>query len=339
MKKDEFILMLQEKEIREEIKCIVKEEYNNNFTSMPEKVGAEDFKTDNESVVSKQSETIDCSQNVVVSKVEENRMSEDKISQLKEENIEMHKKLRQVQEEYASVQNYIHRIEIELNNSKNKTTKLNEDLEKAQQLMGNMQLECDKWKDKFQIEKRNTDNISMKLKKEVDVLKREKQQLEQYNNSLEDTNKSMKTQMEQRFQKGWELFEAYQNVDEHTKQLLHYGVFTQETNFMSFICGGAQTDSLEKLWDVLKECIMFGNEKDSQILWDIFEYCIELVNSSKTQAKYEIMPVTEGDKYDCDIHMEGPNSLAQGKVINVYLPGYKNTYNNKILRKSIVQVG
>lgn len=156
---------------------------------------------------------------------------------------------------------------------------------------------------------------------------------------LKQANESLQSQVEQRFSRGWELFEAYQSTSDHTKQILHNGVFTQETNFMSFICGGAQTSSLEKLWDALKECVMYDQQKDAQILSDIFEYCIELVNSSKTQAKYEVLPVKEGERFDSDIHTEGPNSLAQGKVVHVYLPGYQNTYNGKIIKKSIVQVG
>lgn len=177
------------------------------------------------------------------------------------------------------------------------------------------------------------------LIREMESLQGEKQRLEQRKNAMEKANQALQRQLDERFARGWELFERYQNVSEHTRQLLHNGVFTQESSFMSFICGGAQTASLDKLWEVLRDCIMRGQQNDAEILWDIFEYCLELVNASKTQAKYEILAVEEGDSFDPDCHTEGPDSKAQGTVRAIYLRGYRNTYGDKILKKSIVQVG
>ena len=107
---------------------------------------------------------------------------------------------------------------------------------------------------------------------------------------------------------------------------------------MSFICGGAQSNSLEKIWDVLRECVISGKQQDAEILWEVFEYCLELVNSSKAQPGYSILPVKEGDRFDFELHSEGSNSRAQGRISNIYLRGYRNDYNGKIIRKSIVQV-
>lgn len=165
------------------------------------------------------------------------------------------------------------------------------------------------------------------------------QRLEQRKNALEKANRTLQEQLAERFARGWELFEQYPNVSEHTRQILHNGVFTQEASFMSFICGGAQPTSLEKLWEALRDCIMRGEQSDAEILWDIFEYCLELVNASRTQAKYEILAVEEGDSFDPDCHTEGPDSKAQGTVRTIYLRGYRNTYGDKIMKKSIVQVG
>lgn len=165
------------------------------------------------------------------------------------------------------------------------------------------------------------------------------QRLEQRKSALEKANRTLQEQLAERFARGWELFEQYPNVSEHTRQILHNGVFTQEASFMSFICGGAQPTSLEKLWEALRDCIMRGEQSDAEILWDIFEYCLELVNASRTQAKYEILSVEEGDSFDPDCHTEGPDSKAQGTVRTIYLRGYRNTYGDKIMKKSIVQVG
>ncbi len=148
----------------------------------------------------------------------------------------------------------------------------------------------------------------------------------------------LQNQLTQRFARGWELFETYQTVDADIKQRLS-GVFTKEDSFMSFICGGAQTGSLEALWDILYECVQKGKENDAEKLWDIFEYSLRLVNASKLQARYEVLPIQEGDRFDSDLHSEGPDSKAQGRIVDVYLRGFRNSYNGKVIRKSIVQVG
>ena len=339
MNKDEFIQMLQKKEIRKEILRIVKDGQSYIFNAVSGKENTDDFQLERESDIIKSDVSVDFSQEKERGINEKNRILENENNRLKEEIDEMQGKLRQAQEVCINAKNHIQRIEGELHESKDKIIKLSGVLEETQQKSHNFQAERDKWNNAYQTEKHNSDTLRVRFQSEIDSLKQENQRLEQRKRSLEKANESLQSQVEQRFSRGWELFEAYQNVSDHTKQILHNGVFTQETNFMSFICGGAQTSSLEKLWDALKECIMYGQQKDAQILWDVFEYCIELVNSSKTQAKYEILPVNEGDRFDSDIHTEGPNSLAQGKVVNVYLPGYQNTYNGKIIKKSIVQVG
>ena len=339
MNKDEFLQMLQKKEIRKEILRIVKDGQNYIFNAVSGKENTDDFKSEKESAFIKSDVSLDFSQETESDIKEKNRMLENENNRLKEEIGEMQGNLRQAQEVCLNAKNHIQRVEGELRDSQNKNIKLSGALEEAQQKSHNLQAERDKWNNAYQTEKRNSDTLRARFQSEIDSLKQENQRLEQRKRSLEKANESLQSQLKQRFSRGWELFEAYQNASDHTKQILHNGVFTQETNFMSFICGGAQISSLEKLLDALKECIMYGQQKDAQILWDIFEYCIELVNSSKTQAKYEVLSVNEGDRFDSDIHTEGPESLAQGKVVTVYLPGYKNTYNGKIIKKSIVQVG
>lgn len=171
--------------------------------------------------------------------------------------------------------------------------------------------------------------------KESLKLAREKSKLM---DSVEAENRKLKAQLGERFSRGWDLFEEYKKVSLDNKKRLS-GTFVDETSFMSFICGGAQTDSLENLWDVIRKCVMNGMKEDAEILWDIFEYSVQLVNSTRIQAQYVVFDVKEGDIFDTDIHTETPGSLAQGKVCNVYLPGFKNTYSKKIIRKSLVQVG
>ena len=338
MNKEEFIQMLHKAEIQKEILRIVKDEQNGIFDDASDKESINNCTANNvpRSFVSDESSQLQTAGGDEKDKI---RTLEAENARLKEEAVEMRHKLQQAQITCNNAKNHIQAIESELQGCQRQMISLNGALNEYKQRIQDLQDENAQWSNAYETEKQKSARLSLEFQNEVEALKQENQRLEQRKNSIEKANKSLQYQLEQRFARGWELFETYQNVEAHTKQLLHNGVFTQETNFMSFICGGAQISSLEKLWEALRECIMYGQRKDAEILWEIFEYCIELVNSSKTQAKYEILSVNEGDRFDPDIHTEGPNSMAQGKVINVYLPGYQNTYNGKIIKKSIVQVG
>ena len=239
--------------------------------------------------------------------------------------------------------------------------RLEEALQEAKLNVRNLQSQTEKWQKDYEAAKahhaeerrRRKEDHRQQLRDTAAAHVQEKQRmidaaaamqadmrrLEQRKSALEKANRTLQEQLAERFARGWELFEQYPNVSEHTRQILHNGVFTQEASFMSFICGGAQPTSLEKLWEALRDCIMRGEQSDAEILWDIFEYCLELVNASRTQAKYEILAVEEGDSFDPDCHTEGPDSKAQGTVRTIYLHGYRNTYGDKIMKKSIVQVG
>lgn len=139
------------------------------------------------------------------------------------------------------------------------------------------------------------------------------------------------------FERGWRLFQDYQRVGAHARQILDSGVFPRN-NFLAFICGGAQANSLEIIWDVVRDCALSGDNSDAKILWQIFEFCIELVNSSRAQASYQILPVQAGDRFDPDFQLEGPNSRSQGYISAVLIRGFQNNYNCRVIRKSIVQV-
>lgn len=175
-----------------------------------------------------------------------------------------------------------------------------------------------------------------------------KSQAETYRRQLTDAQKKISqlesavdeltAQLQQNFSRGQELFQKYQRVGSHARQILGTGVFVHD-DFTSFICGGAQTDSLEKIWNVMSECVSSGRQQDVDILWEIFEYCLTLVNASKSGAGFSVLPVNVGDRFDSDIHREGADSRAQGRIVKIYLRGFRNDYNGRVVEKSIVQVG
>ena len=184
---------------------------------------------------------------------------------------------------------------------------------------------------------KNLQSKIFQLQSSLDDAQNSCRRLESKNSQLKKSCDELQAQLDLQLGRGWQLFQDYQRLGWHPRQILQTGVFPHNS-FMSFICGGAQASSLETIWDVVREAVLGGDNSDAQILWQIFQYAVELVNSAKAQASYEILPVQAGDRFDSDFHVEGPNSRAQGSIAQIYLPGFKNTYNNRIIRKSLVRV-
>lgn len=219
-----------------------------------------------------------------------------------------------------------------------------------------LQREVDSWKEKFNAERKRADKLKVDGDAWIKQYEHQQRRANELQGKLEtwikkfndEQERSEKLQEEfdaaedklsklEDFTSGIEIYQKYQEVSSHARQLLSAGVFTRD-NFKSFICGGAQVNSLETIWDVWRECVMTDKQDDAEILGEVFMYCLELVNASKVQASYSILPVRVGDRFDSDIHVEGPGSRAQGKISEVYLPGYRNNYNRRIIRKSVVKV-
>jgi len=216
-------------------------------------------------------------------------------------------------------------LQRELDNTQGKNSRLENSLSQSEQTARALQDKLNEWQKTFNREHQRAQDLQHDFDAAQDRISR-----------LQGIVDTQEAEIQKRFARGWELFQNYRRVGSHARQLLR-GVFPHD-DFTSFICGGAQTNSLETLWDVLRECIMNGRQEDAEILWEVFEYCIELVNASKAQAGYSVLPVNVGDRFDSDVHSEGPGSRAQGKISNVCLPGYQNDYNGRIIRKSVVQV-
>ena len=233
-------------------------------------------------------------------------------------------------------------LQRELKNERKKTDKIQREVDTWKEKFNaerkraeRLKTDGDVWIKQYEYQQGRTNELQGKLETWIKKFNDENDRADKLQEELDAAEDKLRTLED--FAHGLEFFKKYQGVGSHARQLLK-GVFTRSNNFMSFICGGAQVDSLENIWDVWRECVMTDKQEDAEILGEVFMYCLELVNASKVQASYSILPVKVGDRFDSDIHVEGPGSLAQGRISAVYLPGYRNNYNRRIIRKSIVQV-
>ena len=270
---------------------------------------------------------------------EESPAPEENLSRLEEENFQLKNNLSKTQQRVKDSEQQIQNVQYRNSQLEKSLSQAQQRVKDLEQQIQNAQYRNSRLENSLSQSERSSKDLQSKLAEWQKTFTREQQRNKSLQQDLDAANQTisdLEEQLEQRFARGWELFQKYQSVGTHARQLLQ-GVFTRD-NFMSFICGGAQSESLEKIWDVLRECVMNSRQHDAEILWDVFEYSLELVNSSRAQVSYSILPVNVGDRFDSDVHTEAPGSRAQGKIAQVYLPGFKNDYNRRIIRKSIVQV-
>ena len=114
MKIEEFIQMLQEREIREEILRIVKDGKNNILNAVSGKDVVENYKSENELVGHKLDDSGKLPQPAEMSAKEINSELKTENNQLKAENHELRDKIQQVQTACFEVQNHIKQVEEEL---------------------------------------------------------------------------------------------------------------------------------------------------------------------------------------------------------------------------------
>ena len=154
---------------------------------------------------------------------------------------------------------------------------------------------------------------------------------------LKDALQQAEQKLTQRFAQGWQLYEAYQDVDDYYQGLL--SDVMARPGFEAFIVGLSQDRSLQKIWDVTREAVMKGHDEETaKTLWRLFQYSMDLVNQGRSQDLYAIEDVEVGDFYDIDRHALTVDSRNQGCLSKVFLPGYRNVSTGKIVHKSQVKI-
>ena len=169
-------------------------------------------------------------------------------------------------------------------------------------------------------------------------------ELQRKKNDLEEAYEELEEQLRQRFPEGWELYRRWENLRPSSRERLD--CLCRRPGFMPFICGGAQDDALESIWDEMELCLREGAAEDLKYLRELFRYVMRLVNASKSEDVYAQDDEAAGQPYDLDRHTPDRSSRVQGRVARVLLPGYRNLYLERLdgagrvrmIRRSIVHV-
>lgn len=132
------------------------------------------------------------------------------------------------------------------------------------------------------------------------------------------------------------MFEVYKNLAMSTKSDLS-AVFKQET-FENFIACGCQRSNIDTIWEFTKNLILSEKMDELTELNQILQYFIQQYNNISQNPTLAIRKVNIGDEFDTSVHIKSADSKSSGKVTAIYLLGYENTINQKIINKTIVRV-
>lgn len=132
------------------------------------------------------------------------------------------------------------------------------------------------------------------------------------------------------------MFDIYKSLENSTKEDLK-GVFKQET-FENFISCGCQKSNIDTIWEFTKNLIINNKFNELEKLNDILDYFINKYNDISSKPTLAIQDVKIGMEFDTSLHIKTQDSKPSGKISEIYLIGYFNTINQKIINKTIVRV-
>lgn len=176
-----------------------------------------------------------------------------------------------------------------------------------------------------------------KLKKIAINLKKEKNEYMNKNGSLLDEHKKIASKV-QKFEYDQNMFRLFTSLNQEVKSSLR-GIFKVDT-YENFIACGAQRSNIDSLWDFAKNRVQKQQFDEIETLNQILLYFIDIFNQTSNSPTIKIQEVAIGTNFDTEAHIKSSDSVKPAGTINkIYLIGYQNYSNDKILNKAIVLIG
>ena len=132
------------------------------------------------------------------------------------------------------------------------------------------------------------------------------------------------------------LYESYQNLPPEVLDTLR-GIF-RGSSVEEFVFCGVQKHNIELLWDTIKIRAVREEYAGLEELQQIFLYFFDAYNKTFEAPLYRLQEAAAGDEYDNEKHSKTSGSLATGRIREIVLPGYINTHNSRIERKTVVKL-
>lgn len=255
---------------------------------------------------------------------------------------ELQSKLAQAEERETSLANDMQGLQQKLQFEKQEARALSEE---KQTLQGNLEEAQSQYQNEHRCRQQaesardNALRQNRELSQQLGVEQQKNRNLTRDKQDLQAQKQNLQQQLQERFAKEWQVYQQYLACPEEGKRSVNTVLHGART-FAAFICNGAQPRVLEFVWDAIRDAHKRGDHESEQAMRAVFHCCLNLVNYARNDDdKYELLTTEIGDEQDDTTQNYTSSSRAQGRVKEVLIHGYRNGYNQKVERKSLVVLG
>ena len=207
----------------------------------------------------------------------------------------------------------------------------------------------------FEQYKKDTDSKLSKQREDINMLEKEKKDLEndiircetnsnalknKYENKVDNLNKtidSLSDTLNCLFKNIREIYVKVIDLD--SKYLVELMKPINLQDFETFLISSVSSgDALRRIWFVAKIAIKSNDISAYEILWKYFEEMVKLHNKFKGEEIFTIDTVNIGDTYSVHDHESKDETISYGHVAKIYILGFSNKLQGKKIEKSYVLV-
>ena len=207
----------------------------------------------------------------------------------------------------------------------------------------------------FEQYKKDTDSKLSKQREDINMLEKEKKDLEndiircetnsnalknKYENKVDNLNKtidSLSDTLNCLFKNIREIYVKVIDLD--SKYLVELMKPINLQDFETFLISSVSSgDALRRIWFVAKIAIKSNDISAYEILWKYFEEMVKLHNKFKGEEIFTIDTVNIGDTYSVHDHESKDETISYGHVAKIYILGFTNKLQGKKIANSYLVV-
>lgn len=132
-----------------------------------------------------------------------------------------------------------------------------------------------------------------------------------------------------------EAYEMYKELSERGKNSLSN--ILKGNNIEQFMVCGSQWNTIESLWEYIRNEVIENRQEDLKNLKGIFKYFFNLY-ALYDGENYCFQDIPDIERFDTEKYIAHPKGKSAGKVGEILLKGYINKRRGKIEKKSVVLV-
>ena len=181
------------------------------------------------------------------------------------------------------------------------------------------------------------------LYSQIDSLKCSNNELIAKNNDLNLLNKKISEELEY-FKESYsglnKIYTRYCSLSSHHHSALQ-GIFGKSEAPEVFLCGALQDKNLVSLYEYISQALNNKqlSEQEISILTEVFDFSFNVVNKSCRDPLYRRLEVKVGIYFDEKSMRKTSSSVQLGKVKNILLQGFAHAVSNRIVCKSLIELG